>query len=61
MKALVKIFDYLKQPTTWAGITSIIAAFGVTMSPEMATEIATAGAAVAGLCLVIFNEKKEDE
>jgi hypothetical protein len=54
-----KLFGYLKQPTTWAGITSIIAAFGVSISPELATEIASAGAAVAGLLLVVFNEDKE--
>ena len=55
-----KLFDYLKQPTTWAGITSIIAAFGITISPELATEIASTGAAVAGLLLVIFNENKSE-
>lgn len=54
------LFNYLRQPTTWAGVTSIIAAFGVTISPELAAEIATAGAALAGLLLVIFNENKDD-
>lgn len=53
-----KLFDYLKQPTTWAGITTVLAAFGVTLSPELAAEIASAGAAVAGLLLVIFDENK---
>lgn len=54
-----KLFNYLKQPTTWAGITSVIAALGVNLSPELTVEIASAGAAVAGLLLVIFNENKE--
>lgn len=55
------IFNYLKQPTTWAGLTSILAAFGVTISPELSVEIASAGAAVAGLLLVIFNENKGEK
>ena len=52
------IFKQLKQPTTWAGFTTIIAAFGINLSPELTTEIASAGAAIAGLLLVIFNEEK---
>jgi hypothetical protein len=55
------LFDYLKQPTTWAGITTILTAFGVTISPELTAEIASAGAAVAGLLLVLFNENKDSE
>ena len=55
-----KLFEYLKMPTTWAGLTGIVAAFGVTISPELSAEIASAGAAVAGLLLVIYNEKKDD-
>ena len=54
------LFNYLKQPTTWAGLTTILTAFGVTMSPELAAEIASAGAALAGVLLVIFNENKDD-
>ena len=55
-----KLFEYLKMPTTWAGLTGIVSAFGVAISPELAAEIASAGAAVAGLLLVIYNEKKDD-
>ena len=54
------LFKYLKMPTTWAGLTAILTSFGVTISPELATEIASAGAALAGLLLVIFNEGKDD-
>ncbi|MEM8936031.1 MAG: hypothetical protein AAGC77_06460 [Pseudomonadota bacterium] len=55
------IINYLTQPTTWAGIVAVVSAFGVTLSPEIAAEIGSAGAAVAGLLLVIFNERKSDE
>ena len=36
----------------------IATALGMNIKPEVAAEIATAGASFAGLMLVIFNEKK---
>lgn len=55
------LIGYLKQPTTWAGITAIVTAFGVNISPELAKEITTFGSALAGLLLVIFNEDKKKD
>jgi len=52
------ILTRLKQPTTWAGLVSIITAFGVTLNPELIEGITAAGASLAGLLLVIFNEDK---
>lgn len=56
MKAVLK---YLKQKTTWAGIiTFATTVFGVNFAPELAVEIATAGASLASIVLIIFNEDK---
>jgi len=57
MKTLI---GYLKQPTTWAGIVSIATAFGITVSPELASAIGATGASAAGLLLVVFDENKTD-
>lgn len=53
------LLNYLKQPTTWAGIAAIVTAFGVNLSPELTSEITTVGASIAGLLMVIFNENKD--
>jgi hypothetical protein len=55
------LIGYLKMPTTWAGIITIVTSFGVTVSPELASAIGATGAATAGLLLVIFNENKSDD
>lgn len=53
------LINYLKQPTTGAGLTAIITAFGVNLSPELSAEIVQVGASIGGLLLVIFNENKD--
>lgn len=53
------LINYLKQPTTWAGLVAIATSLGVSISPALSAEIASAGAAVAGLLLVVFNENKD--
>lgn len=55
---MAKIFKRLIQPTTLAGIASIMTAFGVTVSPELASAIGAVGASVTGLFLVWFDEDK---
>lgn len=58
MQTLLK---YLKQPTTWVGLFSILGAFGVSVAPELASEITTAGVALVGVAAVLFNEDKGNE
>ena len=51
------ILDYLRQPSTWRGIISLITVFGVVLSPEQTTAIITAGVALIGVIEVFRNEK----
>lgn len=55
------IFKYLKQPSTWAGLTTILGVLGVTVSPELAAEITTAGVAIIGVIGVLMNQDKDEK
>lgn len=55
------ILKYLKQPSTWQGITALIAAFGVTLSPDLQAEIATVGVGIVGIIQMVRNEDKPTE
>lgn len=55
------ILNYLSQESTWLGLTAILTAVGITLSPELTTQIAAVGLAVIGLIKVIINEKKKDK
>jgi hypothetical protein len=48
------LWDRLKEPSTWAGFASMLAAFGV--ASPLASTIATAGAGIAGLLAVVIPE-----
>tara|TARA_Y100000593_G_C4132838_1_gene248285 strand:+ start:453 stop:617 length:165 start_codon:yes stop_codon:yes gene_type:complete len=50
------ILDRLKEPSTYAGLSGIMIAIGLTA--EQWTMISTAAAAVAGLVAMILREKK---
>ncbi|MBQ2645132.1 hypothetical protein IJG14_06145 [bacterium] len=55
------IFNYLKQPSTYAGIFTLLAAFGLTLSNELSTAISTLIIALVGLIEVIRKEKIDKE
>ena len=55
------ILNYLSQESTWLGLTAILTAVGITLSPELTTQIAAVGLAVVGLIKVIINERKKDK
>lgn len=55
------ILNHLSQESTWLGITAILTAAGIAISPELSTQIAAVGLAVVGLIKVIINEKKKDQ
>jgi hypothetical protein len=51
------ILARLREPSSWAGIASLLALFGVNVPSATMQAIAGAGAAVAGLAAVVMREK----
>ena len=45
----------LSQPSTWGGIITILTVFGVQMSPEHTTMIATDGSSLGGALASFFD------
>lgn len=56
------LLNYLTQESTWTGLTALLTAVGITLSPDMATQIGAVGLSIFGLIKVIVNERgaKED-
>jgi hypothetical protein len=52
------LLSYLKQPSTWKGITGLIAVFGIVLSPEQSAGIITAGVSVVATIELFRNEDK---
>lgn len=58
------ILDYLKQPSTYTGIATIIAAFGVTFTDGFVQSVAVVAIGIVGLVETIRKEgviKKDKE
>ena len=53
---LNSIFDRLKEPSTYRGITIILALVGVKISPDQVTAISTAAAGIIG-AIEIFRKE----
>lgn len=52
------LLNYLTQKSTWLGLFSILAAFGIALKPEMADAIIACALGVFGLVNVIVNERR---
>lgn len=52
------VIDRLKERSTWLGITTLLTAVGIGLSPEAIEAIATAGAAVGAAILILTKDKK---
>lgn len=48
----------LAEQSTWKGLIAVATAAGVSVSPEMATQIIAGGTAAAGLIHAVFPEQK---
>ena len=55
---MTAILRFLKQPSTWRGITWALTLLGVSLSPEQAEAIALAGVAVVAVLEVFSDEDK---
>ena len=51
------ILDRSKERSTWLGLISLIAAFGVVFSPEQKEAIVTAGMALVGVVATFSKDK----
>jgi hypothetical protein len=54
---LTWIIDRLKERSSWLGLTALLSAVGVVLSPEAIDSIATAGLGVAGLIAFFTKDK----
>lgn len=52
------LYARLKEPTTYAGLVTILTAAGVTLAPELKEAIITAGVSIGGLIAIIMQEKQ---
>jgi hypothetical protein len=50
----------LHEASTWRGLVWLLAAAGITISPEIADAVAILGLALAGLLDVLIREKIRD-
>lgn len=57
MKALDWFIDRLKERSTWIGLTALLSALGIALSPEQAEAIAIGGVAVAGVIAAFTKDK----
>jgi hypothetical protein len=58
MSFLDWLLDRLQEKTTWLGVTGVLTAAGIGISPDQAAGIATAGGAVVSVILMFTREKK---
>lgn len=59
-KIFETILRYLGQSSTYKGLFSVLAAFGVALKPEMADAIIACALGIIGLINVIIDEKKHN-
>lgn len=54
------LLNYLTQESTWTGLTALLTAVGISLSPDLATQIGAVGLSIFGLIKVIINERAKD-
>jgi len=52
-----KFLELINQSSTWRGLTWILTAVGINLSPESSNAIITAGMGVAGLIGALTSDK----
>lgn len=51
------LLERLKEPSTWRGLTALLTAVGVALSPEQVNAIVSAGLALMGVLGVFTKDK----
>ena len=54
--SLSYLLDRAREPSSWRGLVWLLTAFGVTVAPDTAAAIMTAGASAAGLIGVLTRD-----
>lgn len=52
------IISRLKEPSTWSGIISVLAGFGIAIDPELAGALVGLAVAGAGVVAIVIKERK---
>ena len=52
-----KFLEIIAQPSTWRGLTWILTAIGVNISPDTSNAVIASGMAVAGLIGTLTSDK----
>lgn len=52
------LLKYLRQPSTWQGLTGLTTALGITLSPDQAAAIVAIGIAIVGGIDVFWDTDK---
>jgi hypothetical protein len=52
------IISRLKEPSTYAGLAALLAAFGVSIDPGMLQAVVAVATAIAGLASIFVSEKQ---
>lgn len=52
------IINRLKEPSTYAGLAALLAAFGVSIDPGMLQAVVAVATAIAGLASIFVAEKQ---
>ena len=50
------ILARLKEPSTWRGLIMLLTGFGVNLSPELASQIVSAGVGVVGVIGLVSKD-----
>ena len=59
-KIILKVIDYLKYPSTWKGLVSVLTAFGVAISPEVGEKIVAFGLGAIGFIQIFVDDNTKD-
>ena len=51
------LLERLKEPSTWRGLTALLTAVGVALSPEQVNAVVSAGLALMGVLGVFTKDK----
>lgn len=60
-KIIETILKYLGQSSTYKGLFSLLAAFGVVLNPELADAIIACALGLIGLINVLIDDSKPEE